>query len=102
MGLYIHTNKSEDGNVMTIFLPERFGFEVHGEFRDAYRNEKNAKSLVLDMNKTNYMDSSALGMMLQLKEHAEGCNSKVTVKNAKHNIVQIMQIAHFDKLFHIS
>ena len=97
----IQTKKSDNGNVMTIFLPERFDFEVHGEFRDAYASEKKACTLVLDMNKTNYMDSSALGMMLQIKEHAETCNGKVNIRNAKENILQIIKIAHFDKIFNI-
>lgn len=100
--MYIQKKISDDGREMTLFLPEKFNFEIHGEFRDAYITEKKAKSMIVDMNKTNYMDSSALGMLLQLKEHAEKCNSKISVKNVHHNIMQIMQIAHFDKLFNIS
>ncbi len=53
------------------------------------------------MNKTQYMDSSALGMLLQLKEHTENNNSKMSIKNTNNNIMQIMQIAHFDKIFTI-
>lgn len=95
----LQANKSDDGRVLTIILPEKFDFQLHNEFRNLYEPEKNVKSLVLDMNKTSYMDSSALGMMLQLKEHADSCNGKVTIKNAKGNIMQIIEIAHFDKLF---
>ena len=97
----IQTKLSDDGREMTIVLPEKFNFEVHGEFRDTYRNEKNKNKVILDMNKTTYMDSSALGMLLQLKEHAESCNSKLSIKNVNNNIMQIMQIAHFDKMFKI-
>ena len=93
--------KSENGNVVTIYIPERFDFGLHGEFRKLYEEEQDLKDFVLDMNKTQYMDSSALGMMLQLNEFAKNKNSKVSVANANNNIMQIMQIAHFDKLFTI-
>jgi HptB-dependent secretion and biofilm anti anti-sigma factor len=94
-------NKSQDGNEITISLPEKFDFQLHKEFRQAYE-ETDAKSLVLDMNKTQYMDSSALGMLLQLKEYSDNNSSKICIKNASNNIMQIMQIAHFDKLFTIA
>ena len=99
MKLVKHT--SDNGNVVTIYIPERFDFGLHGEFRKLYETEQNSKDVVLDMNKTQYMDSSALGMMLQLKEFTDSNNSKVSVANANNNILQIMQIAHFDKSFTI-
>ncbi len=94
-------NKSSDGNEITISLPEKFDFQLHKEFRQAYE-EASAKSLVLDMNKTQYMDSSALGMLLQLKEYTDKNNGKISIKNASKNVMQIIQIAHFDKLFTVT
>lgn len=94
-------SESRDGNEVTISLPEKFDFQLHKEFRQAYE-ESSVKSLVLDMNKTQYMDSSALGMLLQLKEYTDKNNSKISIKNASNNILQIMQIAHFDKLFEVA
>jgi HptB-dependent secretion and biofilm anti anti-sigma factor len=91
-------SKSNDGKELTITLPEKFDFQLHAEFREAYEN-KEIKKFVLDMNKTQYMDSSALGMLLQLKEHIDHQNGDISIKNANNNIKQIMQIAHFDKLF---
>ncbi len=93
-------SRSKDGTEITISLPEKFDFQLHKEFRQAYQ-EEGVKSLILDMNKTQYMDSSALGMLLQLKEYTEGNNSKMSIKNTSNNIMQIMQIAHFDKIFTI-
>lgn len=94
-------HKSDDGRVVTIYMPEKFNFQMHAEFKEMYQEEKQSNSVVLDMNKTQYMDSAALGMMLQLKEFADSQNSKVSIANANKNIMQIMQIAHFDKLFTI-
>jgi HptB-dependent secretion and biofilm anti anti-sigma factor len=97
----LQKNKSSDGTEVTISLPEKFDFQLHKEFRAAYE-ESNVKSLVLDMNKTQYMDSSALGMLLQLKEYTDKHNSEIKIKNASKNVMQIMQIAHFDKLFKVA
>jgi HptB-dependent secretion and biofilm anti anti-sigma factor len=98
----ISKQKSGDGKAVTFSLPEKFNFQLHAEFRELYETEKNSKMLVLDMNKTQYMDSSALGMMLQLKEFADSNKSSVRVKNANNNVLQILRIAHFDKLFVIA
>jgi len=94
-------NKSKDGKEVTISIPEKFDFQLHKEFRQAYE-ESSAQVLILDMNKTQYMDSSALGMLLQLKEHSDKNNSKISIKNVSNNILQIMQVAHFDKIFTIA
>ena len=92
---------SNDNSAMIITLPEKFVFQLHTEFRNTYE-ENDIKSLVLDMNKTQYMDSSALGMLLQLKEYVDSNNASVCIRNANKNIMQIMQIADFDKLFTIN
>jgi HptB-dependent secretion and biofilm anti anti-sigma factor len=94
-------SKSNDGNEITISLPEKFDFQLHKEFRQAYE-EAGAKLLILDMNKTQYMDSSALGMLLQLKEYTDNNNSEISIRNASNNVVEIMKIARFDELFSIS
>ncbi len=86
---------------VTISIPEKFDFHLHKEFRQAYE-EPGVQSLILDMNKTQYMDSSALGMLLQLKEHSDKNNSKISIENVSNNILQIMQVAHFDKIFTIA
>ena len=97
----IQTKQSDDGHALTITLPEKFDFQLHREFREAYEHEDGVIKLVLDMDKTSYMDSSALGMMLQLKEHADSHNSKVSIINARDNIIQIISIANFDKIFSV-
>ncbi len=98
----ITKKKSNNDNEVTFCLPEKFNFQIHTEFRELYETERESKTLILDMHKTQYMDSSALGMMLQLKEFADSNKSSVRVKNASSNVLQILRIAHFDKLFVIA
>ena len=84
----------------TIRVPERFDFSFHNEFRESYE-KSTASQFVLDMRQTNYMDSSALGMLLQLKERSSGKADAVKIVNVRPEIRQILEIANFDKLFSI-
>ena len=47
------------------------------------------------------MDSAALGMLLQLREHAGNNKSAVRLRNAQPTIKDILAVAHFDQLFTI-
>ena len=93
--------KSNDGKEVIISLPEKFDFQLHKEFKEAYE-ASGVKTLTLDMNKTRFMDSSALGMLLQLKEYGEKHNTNINISNANNNVMKILSIAHFDKLFKVA
>ena len=51
------------------------------------------------MTSTEYMDSSALGMLLLLREHCGGDKRRIIIRNASATVDKIMRIANFDKLF---
>lgn len=92
---------SQDGIEVTLDMPERFDFGVHTDFRKSYEENRSAKKYIINLKKTRYMDSSALGMLLQLHEHLGGDNSSIRVKNADHNITEILTIANFEKMMQI-
>jgi anti-anti-sigma factor len=56
---------------------------------------------VVDLKDTEYMDSSALGMLLLLKECSVNNASKIKIVHARPEIRAILDIASFDKLFSI-
>ena len=94
---------SDDNKTVTIMVQGRFDFSLHNEFRNAYQNLKlKGADYVVDLGKTDYVDSSALGMMLLLKEHATSSASTVRIVNVKKDIREILDIANFNKLFTIS
>lgn len=95
---------SDDGATVTIAISGRFDFGIHREFRNAYEKAdvKNPHpKFVVDLSGTEYMDSSALGMLLLLREHAGGDRSDVVIVNCRPVIKEILDIANFDKLFTI-
>jgi len=94
--------QSPDGATLTIRISERFDFNVHAQLRAAYRGEgKRYAGYVVDLKETTYMDSSALGMLLQIKEYAGGGAQSIRIKNAGAGIKDILRIANFEKLMTI-
>jgi anti-anti-sigma factor len=93
---------SDEGNTVAIRIGGRFDFQLHREFRDAYRSESPAaRKYVVDLKGTEYMDSSALGMLLLLREHAGGDRAEVDIVNCGPEIKQILTISNFHQLFNI-
>jgi anti-anti-sigma factor len=97
----INVTKSDDGNTVTLNISGRFDFSLHKEFRDSYRDQPAGVKYVLNMRNTEYMDSSALGMLLLLREHAGGDNSNITIEGCQDDIRKILTISNFSKLFTI-
>lgn len=97
------TEVSPDGQKLTISIKGRFDFGKHQEFRDSYEKiAKKPNSVVVDLKEATYLDSSALGMLLLLRDHAGGDSSDIRVVNSSSDVKKILAISNFDKLFDIS
>lgn len=98
----ISTSRSADGQALTIRIQGRFDFSSHQEFRDAYENnDESIKEYLIDMNDTTYLDSSALGMLLLLRDYAGGDNANVVITNCNQDVKKILTISNFEQLFAI-
>jgi len=99
----VNTQVSEDGRKLTISIKGRFDFAKHQEFRDSFGQiNKQLNSVVVDLKEATYLDSSALGMLLLLRDHAGGDESDVRLVNSSSDVRKILAISNFDKLFDIS
>ncbi|GLX91530.1 STAS domain-containing protein [Pseudomonas weihenstephanensis] len=94
---------SPEGTALTLSIKGRFDFAKHQDFRGAYEKPMTKPELfVVDLKETTYVDSSALGMLLLLREYAGGDESDVRVVNCNSDVRKILAISNFDKLFDIS
>ncbi|VVO04634.1 STAS domain-containing protein [Pseudomonas fluorescens] len=99
----VESEVSPDGQKLTISIKGRFDFGKHQAFRDCYEHlHQTPSAVVVDLKEATYLDSSALGMLLLLRDHAGGENSDVRVINGSSDVRKILAISNFDKLFDIS
>jgi len=93
---------SADGNSLTISIDGRFDFSAHQSFRDSYEKVSPIPGEILvDMKSTSYLDSSALGMLLLLRDHSGGDSSNISLKGCNEDIRKILTISNFEQLFKI-
>jgi len=102
----VESELSPDGKKLTIRVKGRFDFGKHQEFRKTYegspgRSSGQFDSVVVDLKEATYLDSSALGMLLLLRDHA-GEESQISVINTTADVRKILAISNFEKLFEIS
>lgn len=98
----LSSNISEDGSELTIAVEGRFDFHVHQAFRRSYEIlAERPRVFVVDLRHANYLDSSALGMLLLLRDHAGGERDAVKIVNANPEIRKILAISNFEQLFTI-
>ena len=91
-----------DDQALTISIAGRFDFSLHQEFRDAYENSDHDPSAYrVDMRDATYLDSSALGMLLLLRDFAGGDQAKVEIVNCNADVRKILSISNFEQLFTI-
>lgn len=86
-------------------LSGRFDFNAHREFRSAYEslvNDGSIRSINVDMAGVEYLDSSALGMLLMLRDKVNAAGKTLSLLNARGSVRQVLDIANFGKLFTIA
>jgi len=99
----ITCESSNEGRSVTIAISGCFDFNSVQEFRGAYMAIDGSKSTVeIDMRETEYMDSSALGMLLNMKKHLQSSDSAIRILNCKPQVKKILEISRFDKKFLIA
>ena len=98
----VSCNISQDGKQVVISVRGRFDFSLHQNFRDAYSKcvDQNI-TYILDLSHTDYMDSSALGMILLLKDHVDLYASKLVISKPSDTVNKILEIAQFHRLMTI-
>lgn len=93
-----------EGSRACLVLNGRFDFNSHTIFNqttDSLLREAAIKELELDFDQVKYIDSSAMGMLLLLKERAQGAAKSITLLNCKGAVAQVFELSNFRRLFTI-
>jgi anti-anti-sigma factor len=103
MASSVSSRVSEHKGVLS--LNGRFDFSIHRDFRSNYESIINAdqvNELEVDLHGVDYIDSSALGMLLLLREKAMAKHIEMKLLNPKDAVRQVLEVANFGRLFHIA
>lgn len=98
----IQTRFSKNNESYTISVDGAFDFARLNEFREAYSNDEiKAAKVIVDLSKTETIDSSALGMLLNMQKHLSKPNGDIDIINCNSVVAKIFNITHFEKKFNI-
>ena len=97
----MQANVSNRDGKTCIVLQGRFDFNTHREFREAVDQavKEAAREIQVDLGGVDYLDSSALGMLLMLRDKGKNAGKEVALANARGAVKQVIDIANFGKLF---
>ncbi len=95
-------SSQHDASGTTVTLAEVFDFSCLEDFRGTYEDctPSTARDFTIDFRNTRYIDSSALGMLIDLRKHI-GEGHDITIVNCNPQIKKIFSISRFDKKFTI-
>lgn len=95
----IESAKQTDGS-LTLRIKGRFNFSCYKQFNDAVAGPP-APSYVVDLSGADYMDSSALGMLLLLRDKVGQDTSRVKILAGSGQPHEVLKLANFHKLFNV-
>ncbi len=95
-------NITTTDGMATLYLGGRFDFNTQKEFRTAYNPllvDATVRAIRIDFSKVDYLDSSALGMLMLMRERAQEAGKTVELCKPNETVRKILVIANFGKLF---
>lgn len=87
-----------------IAMSGHFDFKVYLDFKAAYTpllDNVAVHEIEIEMCKVDYLDSSALGMLMLLYEHAKAVNKVVSLLNSSSVVTKLLEVANFSRVFSI-
>lgn len=94
---------SMEGTTLTIAIEGRFDFSTHLEFRRAYEEaDGKPDKYIVDLKFATYLDSSALGMLLLLRDYVGDDQANISIIHCNDEVKKILAISKFEQLFTIA
>ncbi|AGP85026.1 STAS domain-containing protein [Alteromonas mediterranea] len=98
----IRSSYQNQGQTLIIDVGTKFDFSKVEDFRNAYdKIDDDVAHIAVDLSQTEYMDSSALGMLLNMQKSLANKELSYSIENARPQVAKILKISRFDKKFDI-
>jgi anti-anti-sigma factor len=100
----ITSKLSDDKKSLSITIQGRFDFSSLQAFRTTYEKvAPKPENFIIDLKEADYIDSSALGMLLALRDYAgDPQKSEIKIINANPDVRQILIITKLDEIFKVA
>jgi len=88
-----------------ITLPHAFDLAVQAGFRQAYSNalmNSAVREIEIDFTAVGYIDSSALGSLLLLRQRAEAMVKNISFRQCHPEVMKTLTMANFHRIFDIN
>lgn len=95
---------SEDNSLLVITIDGKFDFTLLNEFRQAYNVNEGGiapSKYIVDMRKTSTIDSSSLGMLLNMQRYLKKPDGEIRIINCNSVVKKVFQITNFNRKFTI-
>ena len=86
-------------------LAGRFDYTTRNQFMtsmESFVEQAQVSEVRVDMGALDYIDSSALGMLLLMRDKARKFGGTVAITNAHGNVRQVLDTAQFERLFRVA
>ena len=95
------TREASDGKVIVIECPDRVDSSVANDLRTIMKEstEQDKFMIVVDMDKTEFMDSSGLGALVSRIAATRSNSGDIRIACVKEPIVNLFELTHLDKIF---
>jgi len=95
---------NETSKEVKVIVTDKFDLSLHKAFGEVIQaaKQRGGCKYVIDMAGVDYMDSSALGMLLLLRDSVGRESANIDIVHCQSGVKDIFAIANFSKLFNIS
>ena len=95
--------KKLKGNNCDIEISGRFSSEDSAQTQQiiSYINDNKVTNLSIEMSNVDFIDSSALGQLLVIKDNIDKNHGSITIKGAKGHVKEMLDVSSFDQIFNI-
>lgn len=100
--MYVGSHWDDAHNTLVIDIGGTFTYALRHDFKQAYaRHDEFGITIKINMGMINFMDSAALGMLIELRKFVQSQKGNLVLVNPRDTVLKILQTAHFDRLFNI-